>query len=434
MEHQLSRHDLHGGAKLLIINTVEAPAVHVEIGTLSGFRYGPAGKNELPHLAEHLMFEGNSAFKTGYELKASIEAIGAGRNATTSRDITTYWSNGRARDLNTLIDWTVPLTFRPLVPEDAVKEQIGTISSELTRNVDNDGVQSGYVLLNALQPKIYLPFARRIQDLQAISRQDILDYHSEHYGLQNARILIAGHFTEEQVSKIVDKLNEMLEGLPKGERRTIERSLADDYHRKAIVTDSTSEKLFHFALEFIEKEIADEDRAIMSRVAKILTGGLASRMQILGRKKGLTYGAGSGSGANEDFYGFSVADQTQPEKLLPLFELAMEQLADIAGGNVTDEEMTRTAGQTLGNVEMGLQTPSSLVGWYRYRWMRDQNLESPADWIEQVEAVTKADIKRVAKKYLRGDNWMLHLRGRGLETQKDTYVAVLDRHFPVAKA
>ncbi len=57
MQHEVSEHELNGGARLLFVNIPNTISFYWASFFRAGNRFVDHDKYELPHLAEHLAFE-----------------------------------------------------------------------------------------------------------------------------------------------------------------------------------------------------------------------------------------------------------------------------------------------------------------------------------------------------------------------------------------
>src|SRR5437899_2033557 len=90
MQHEVSQHQLAGGAKLLVINMPNASSFYFGSYVRAGWRFSPRQKLDMPHLIEHLAFEGNESFPNPVDFKFAIEKTGTYTNATTSDQLVWY--------------------------------------------------------------------------------------------------------------------------------------------------------------------------------------------------------------------------------------------------------------------------------------------------------------------------------------------------------
>ena len=91
------------------------------------------------------------------------------------------------------------------------------------------------------------------------------------------------------------------------------------------------------------------------------------------------------------------------------------ELDRIRTGDVTEDEMAQAKAYIMGSFGRSLERPGTIarfaISTARYNLPADYY----ANYLKRVESVTKEDIKRVAEKYIAGDNLMITVVGKGQE-------------------
>lgn len=421
MQHETKQVQLENGSRLLIINVPNSVSIYFGGLVRSGYRFCDPAKYELPHLLEHLAFEGNKKYPDPSKFKAEVEKEGAYFNAWTNPYRNVYEFVAGPAELAGIVRLGLYEIFEPLFEDKRIEQEKETVAHELNRNIANDARKRGYLNSLSSLPKLYQPWEDRIAGVKTVTRQEITDFYANFYGTKNTAFILAGDFTATQIKQVTDQLNQALAGYPAGQKAQYlplplrPGKLAESF-------DAQSANQNHFFLSFNIPGYHEPDFAALRILTVLFSGGMSGRMQIKARQQGLTYTFGSSYDYSVDSTGIDMADQTTPDKLEPLVQLAVSELLDIAAGNFTDEELKWAIGFSAGGLRRSIQVPASFAGWYSEDFMMERDLESPTQRINKILAVTRADIISVAKKYLKPDNWTLTILGQN----SDKVTAKLD--------
>jgi zinc protease len=139
---------------------------------------------------------------------------------------------------------------------------------------------------------------------------------------------------------------------------------------------------------------------------RILGSGFTSRLfKNVRSREGLAYSVYGLYSANYDFPGlFYVGCQTKSENSIKAIRAMIEELRKMTESQVTDEELALAKDSYLNSFVFNFDTKGEIVS----RLMTYAYYGYPQDFLqrtkENIEKVTKADVLRVAQKYLRPDD------------------------------
>jgi predicted Zn-dependent peptidase len=147
---------------------------------------------------------------------------------------------------------------------------------------------------------------------------------------------------------------------------------------------------------------------------RILGSGFTSRLfKNVRSREGLAYSVFGIYSANYDFPGlFYVGCQTKSEATVKAIRAMTEEVRKMTEAEVTDEELALAKDSYLNSFVFNFNTKGDIVR----RLMTYAYYDYPLDFLqktkENVEKVSKEDILRVAKKYLRPDEIQILAVGR----------------------
>lgn len=429
MQHEVREHKLAGGARLLAVKIPNAITYYWASSFRAGYRFVNSDKYELPHLAEHLAFEGTKKYPSSLAFKSEIERDGTYYNASTGTDVVSYMFSGSGEDLARIIPINLSQIYEPLYRAENIAQERAVITQEMSRKKEDDSWRVGYLATHAVLPERNPEIEERIAAIGSITKEDLRYYHEQCYGTANTAFVLAGDYSDDEVAGVVARLNENLIKRPEGILLRYERAQWESYHEEVRTFPAFKPQQCQMLLQFIHPGEEDVHYPALRIIAALLTGGLSARLLRKAREAGLTYSISALVGMNHDLTQLSLSSQTESAKLQQLVELAGNEIASIGAGEYSDEELERAIGYVVGSLRRANQTPADYASWYGQRFITGRKLESPEERIDRLQAVSRKAIGATFKRYVMHDLWTLTLIGNGLEDQATAYRTMLSKCF-----
>lgn len=418
MQHQVLEHQLVHGARLLTVQIPNTITFYWSSTFRAGYRFVAPEVYELPHLAEHLAFEGTKTYPDALAFKVEIERDGTYFNAGTSYDQVSYFFSGSREELARIIKINMSQIYEPLYRDETIKQEKDVIIQEMSRKKEEDSWRAGYTGIHQILPERNPDIDDRIAQIPQITRQDLLAYHEQCYGVANTAFILAGDYSDAEVDAVIEQLNQALADRPVGKVQRFHQPKMGDYQGKVLTLPAYKDRQSHMWMEFVQPGRSDEFYPALRVMSVLLTGGLSSRLQRKAREAGLTYSIRSGSNISHDYTALGVSSQTSADKLEALIELTARELQAIGAGEITDDELGRAIGYITGVVRRSYQTPAHYAGWYADRFLIGEELEGPESWVERVQAVDRTALAATYRKFICDDCGFLVLVGNGLKSKQ----------------
>jgi predicted Zn-dependent peptidase len=152
-----------------------------------------AGMNGAAHFLEHLLFNG-TAKRTQEELYRDTDLLGAYSNATTRRDHVAYLMVVAGEDLDPALEIQADMLLHSTLPADKFEKERGIIIEEMGKDAANPDRRAAEALDRLLAPGTAdaLPILGTIESIQAMRREDVLDYYRTYYVPSNMTLLVLG--------------------------------------------------------------------------------------------------------------------------------------------------------------------------------------------------------------------------------------------------
>lgn len=200
---------LANGLKVLVHTDHKAPIVAVSVWYAVGSANEPEGKTGYAHLFEHIMFNGSE--NAPGEYFDPLRQIGAtDLNGTTWLDRTNYFQTvpTSALDVALFLESDRMGHLLGAVTQEKLDNQIGVVSNEKRQGDNRPYGLVGYKQTELLFPPDH-PYGHEtigsLEDLKAASLDDMKQWFIDHYGPNNAILVLAGDIDAAAAKPLVQK-------------------------------------------------------------------------------------------------------------------------------------------------------------------------------------------------------------------------------------
>ncbi|MDX9722200.1 MAG: pitrilysin family protein [Myxococcota bacterium] len=200
--------ELQNGLRVFMQPDPRIPLVAINLCYQVGAIHEPPGRTGLAHLCEHLMFMGTERVP---HFDLLMEAVGGSNNAATSEDRTIYYAIGPGSALSTLL-WLEAERmdgFAQAMSQEKLDLQREVVLNERRQVVDDEPYGRVPILLgDALyaSPHPYRhPVIGWVEDICAITVQDVRDFFERYYAPSNATLAIVGDFDLDQSRRELER-------------------------------------------------------------------------------------------------------------------------------------------------------------------------------------------------------------------------------------
>jgi predicted Zn-dependent peptidase len=407
--HGILRTRLDSGLRVVTehLPGLRSAAVGFWVGT--GSRDEPESIAGTSHFLEHLLFKG-SANRHAADIAEAVESCGGDMNAFTGQEVTAYYVRVPDRHLDLALEILSDIVWSPALRADEIESERQVILEEIRMRDDTPDDLVHDVFSGALFPAH--PLGREVsgshETITAVTRDQIAEYHADHYRPSNVVVAVAGNVDHEHVVKAVDAAVSVSAG-----ERPVRVNGADGGPPEEFVRVDRPLEQSHIVLGTRALRRDDPDRFALAVVDQVLGGGMSSRLfQEVREKRGLAYSVFSYRSAFEETGALAVYCGTAPERVDETLAVVRSELDRlVADGGISERELTGAKGHLTGSLALSLESSSSRM--HRIGRAELTMGEVPSlDWVvEQVEAVTPDDVGRVIERVLGGGNRTLALVG-----------------------
>jgi predicted Zn-dependent peptidase len=399
----VKEYKLKNGLRVIMSEDHAAPTYSIDVTYNAGSRDERRGRTGFAHLFEHMMFQGSENVGKG-EHFILIDMNGGAMNGTTNQDRTTYFETLPSNQLDLGLFLEADRMKSLAVTQANLDNQREAVKEEKRLGVDNQPYGKTFETLLATA---YDNFAYKhttigsMDDLNAATLQDVTDFFRTYYAPNNAVLTLVGDFKTDEALAKVKKYFEAIPSQPappspdvtepeqKAERRA---RVEDDFARTP-------------RLDIVYKMPAGNtpDYYALSLLGQILASGQSSRLyQKLVKEREVAQAVFGGAQERRGPSLFSLIVLPQPGKDLSEVEkLVYEEVERVKNEPVADWELEKVRMSLRRARAQQLQSTlfrSILIGQYAL-FYNDPGLINHIE--EKYNAVTKEDLQRVARTYLK---------------------------------
>ena len=199
---------LSNGMTLIVKPDRRAPTVVHMLWVRVGSMDEVDGSSGVAHVLEHMMFKGTPRLKPG-EFSRRVAALGGRENAFTSRDNTAYHQQVPARNLEAVMRLEADRFAHNRWEDDEFKREIEVVKEERRQRTEESPRARMFEAFNAMSYQAS-PYRRPVigwmSDLDAMTPQDVREFHRRWYVPGNAAVVIAGDVDVAQVRALAESI------------------------------------------------------------------------------------------------------------------------------------------------------------------------------------------------------------------------------------
>lgn len=392
------RHELTGGARLLTAELPDRASVSVVLMLSVGSRFEEDRIGGVSHFVEHLFFKGTPRRPSAKVIAEAIEGVGGVMNASTDKEVTVYWTRVPADRVDLATDVLFDIvTNSQLAPHDVERERM-VILEELKMYLDQpqDYVHSLFEQIMWPEHPLGRDIVGTVESVTGTNRDDLVEYIAGHYRLPNLVVGLVGALDAGAAERLVSSRLEL-----RGGSSTGYLPAPGPLERPVVLLHRKDTEQAHICLGTRAVSYLDDDRYALDLLNTILGEGMSSRLFLeIRERRGLAYDVHSYSTKHSDGGYFAVYLGVDPSKAEEAVDAVLAELRTIAEQPVPDAELTKAREFTKGRMRLGLEGTNSLASWLCQQELLMDKIRTVDEVIARYEAVTVADVQRVARRVL----------------------------------
>jgi len=412
------RRTLSNGLQVLIAERHDLPILTLQLVVKGGETLAPAERHGLASMTAALLTEGTDS-RDSLALAGALAEIGASVNTGGGLEASTVSLTTLTKHTARALDLYTDVLLHPVFPDKELKRlKAQRLNAIRARGDSAPGVAA------VVFPKILYgdshPYGRPVgggggprgggggagtlKSVAAISRDDVVGFHKQLFVPNNAAMIVVGDATPDAITATLEAA---LKGWAPGTPTKSVLPPPPEAPKGVTVylVDKPEAAQSVLAVGEVGPMRATPDYIPLTVMNGVLGGQFSSRINLnLREDKGYTYGARSGFafrlGPGPFEAGGSVQTAVTKEALVEL----VKELSDVTGPRaITDAELAFSKDRLIRGFPSRFETTGGVAGTLAELVEFDLPDDYFTTYPAKVEAVTKAEVDRVAKTYLHPD-------------------------------
>jgi predicted Zn-dependent peptidase len=371
---------------------VRSAAIGLWIGT--GSRDEDEGRAGVTHFLEHLLFKGSSKY-SAQDIAEIFDTFGGELNAATARDYTVVYGRVLDEHVETAVDVMTDMVFAPTLADlDSERE---VVLEEIAMIVDSPQELVHDLITQAVFGKHPLgrPVLGNAEVIANVSRRSVTAYHRARYTAANVVVAAAGSVEHKPLLALVERMEEKLRDPPTRKPAARPPFVASPPPTLRFQRKDTEQ--YHVCLGAPGISRSDKRRFAASILDGVLGGSASSRLfQEIREKRGLAYSVYTYSSQYADTGQIGIYVGTREENLAVCLEIIAEQIASVAAGEVSDEELDRAKQNLKGRIMLSMELTSNRMSRLGKSVITDSELMSLDRILAEIEAVETPGVAELA--------------------------------------
>lgn len=392
---------LPNGMKLYLLEDHELPLVQGTARIRTGNLFDPPEKIGLATLTGMVLRTGGTRTKTGEQLDKELEDAAASVESSIDEGFGSVSFSCLKENLGEVLADFHDVLIEPEFRQDKLDlARTGMSGGIARRNDEPQGIAEREFTNTVYGKNTPYGWEEEYDTIDRVTRADLASFYRRYFFPANTMLAVWGDFSAPEMKVRLEKLfadwTVEQPPLPAFPPVSAKPAVGTYLASKSDVTQT------FFSMGQLGGLLKDKDYPALEIMADILGGGFQSRLfRRVRTEMGNAYEIGADWAANYDHPGlFFISGSTKSVSTVETLRAILEEVERIRSTEVSEEELKTAKDTALNSLVFAFDTKAKTLG----RILNYEYYGYPRDFIQQyqraLEAVTRADVLRAAKRYL----------------------------------
>ena len=376
----------------------------------SGSRDEAPEVNGVSHFVEHMVFKGTTS-RSAQQIAREVDTIGGNLDAFTGKEMVCFNIKVLDENVAPALDVLSDLVLHPtFTPEELAREQ-GVILEEIKMDEDNPDYLVHEIFTQNFWKGDALgrPILGTEKTVSSFNQQIIFDFYNSRFTPRNMVFSAAGNLEHDA---FVAQVEQQFGSLAADGSEPIAVPEAPTATPHITLKRKKSLEQVQLCLGVPAPPVNDPSRYGVYLLNTMLGGGMSSRLfQTIREDQGLAYSIYSEMNPFRDTGSLCVYAGTSVDKTEKVLQLTLEELRRLKEETVSEAELKRAKDQLKSNMVIGLESSGSRMSNLARQQMYFGRFFGIDEIIEEIEAVSSADVQKLAQQLFRPEAIALTLLG-----------------------
>jgi predicted Zn-dependent peptidase len=389
---------LDNGLLVLVRENPLAPVVAISLMIEMGTRWETPENSGISNFVHAVMMKGTTK-RGGGEMAEAVALLGGQLSATGDVDYSEVRASGLARFWRELMALTAEQALSPALKPEEVDLERDYLLSRVQKRRDSPNNRAFDELYKTLygEHPYALPIVGTADSLKRIDHAALVAWYRRFYRPERMKLAVSGQV---KASEVIAEVRQLFGGMSAG-GGAADPPIPPPKPAGRRVTIEQPAQQAQIVVAGLAPRISDRDHAAVKVLANVLGGGMAGRLfSELRDKQALAYTASAFYDPVREPGALILYLGTAPDNAAKAEEALRKEIERIRSEPVGADELARAKGFLLGNYTMDRRTNGRLAWYLSFYETERVGQKFAEEYRRAVEAVTAADVLRVAKAYL----------------------------------
>lgn len=401
---KIQQQKLANGLPVWIVELHEVPVAQVNLVVLSGTANDPPGKYGIASLMAVMLEEGAGS-RSALEVADAIDYLGADLGAATTSDLSAVRLHVPVARLAEALPIMADVALRPSFPKDELERQRTQRLTSLLQGRDDPPTISSVAFSRILYGKAHrygTPQMGTAETIKTFTADDLKGFYNTTFRPEHAVLLAVGDLTADKAMPLFEKSFGGWQGAGPTAAEKLPAA-APPAARTIYLIDKPGAAQSQIRIGTIGVPRSTADYFPIQVLNTILGGSFTSRLNNnLREVHGYTYGAGSSFDMRADAGPFSASAGVQTDKTSEALKEFFVELNAILKP-VPADELARAKNYVALRYPSAFEATGDISRQLENAVVYKLPDDYFARYVQNIQAVTAADVQRVAQKYIKPD-------------------------------
>jgi zinc protease len=409
----IQKQKLSNGLEVWLVRQPELPIISMNLVVKTGGTVDPAGKAGLASMTATLMDDGTKT-RSAIDISNELAGIGTALGTGSGWDSATVTMQTLTKNFDKALNIFSDVVVNPSFPAKEIETARQRALVGLRQRKDNPNAIASVVYNSLLYGKNH-PYGNVMTgdeaSIRGFSQMDLMTFYQTYYRPNNATLIVVG---DANMTTLKPKLETAFANWQSADVPVSNVPKAAVFDKPGIyVVDKPNAAQSVISIGQVGVSRDNPDFFALQVMNDMLGGSFSSRLNMnLREEKGYTYGAGSGFAFRRGTGPFTASADVQTAVTKESVLEFMKELRGIRGERpVTMEELQTSKQSIIRGFPQGFETNGQIANALSTLAVYGLSGSYYNEYMTRINAVTMADVNRVANQYLTPDKMAIVIVG-----------------------
>ncbi len=409
----IEKRRLANGLPVWVVESHDVPVVQVDLVVAHGSGSDPAGRFGTASFTT-AMLENGAGGRSALEIADAIDYLGAELVASSSTDAMGVRLHVPVARLKDALAIMADVALRPTFPAEEIDRERKDLLTSLVQARDDPAALASLAFSRVLYGAAHRLGTMQVGTPASIDRftsEQLKSFYDANFRPENAALIVVGDVTPGEVLPLLEKSFGEWHGSGAAAGAAALPAVAEPAARKIYLVDKPGAAQSEIRIGWIGVARGTPDYFPVVVMNTLLGGSYQSRLNMnLREKHGYTYGASSNFDMRSVPGPFTAAAAVQTDKTAPALTEFFKEL-DAIRTDAPAKDVAQAKNYVSLRYPAAFETTREIARQLETQFVYRLPDDFFSSYVAKVRAVTPADVKRVAAKYIRPDRFAVVVVG-----------------------